>query len=59
MKKTLLISLVLILGVIGSVIFIKNSNDHKECSTSVTHSTDSDGNTITTENHICNEKYNF
>jgi hypothetical protein len=59
MKKTILIFSVLIVGTIGSIIFIRNSNDHKECSTSVVHSKDADGNDITTENHICNEKYNF
>jgi len=59
MKKTLITISVLVLVVFGSIIFIKNSNDHKECSTSIEHSKDADGNDITTENHICNEKYNF
>jgi len=59
MKKTLITISVLVLVVFGSIIFIKNSNDHKECSTSIEHSKDADGNDITTDNHICNEKYNF
>ena len=59
MKKTILIFSVLILGLISSIIFIRNSNDHKECSTSVEYSKDADGNDITTKKHICKEKYNI
>lgn len=59
MKKTFLIFWVLILGTIASIIFIRNSNDHKECSTIIVHSKEANGNDVTTESHICKEKYNF
>lgn len=59
MKKKILIFSVLILGTISSIIFIRDSNDHKECSTSIEHSKDADGNDITTKRHICKEKYNM
>lgn len=58
-KKFILFFSVLVLITIGSLLFIKSSNDHKECSTEIEHSKDSNGNNISTEKHICKEKYNF
>ena len=43
----------------GSFLFIRFSNDHKECEDVISKSTDSDGNTIVTTEHICKEKYSF
>lgn len=58
-KKFLMLFSVLVLITIGSLLFIKNNNDHKECSTEIVHSKDAEGNSISTEKHICKEKYNF
>ena len=61
MKNTKL--LVTILGIlfltILSVIFIKSSNDHIECSDEVSTSINIKGEKIETKEHICKEKYSF
>lgn len=59
MKKSIVILSVLVLGTIGTIVFINNSNDHKECSTTVEQTKDVDGNVVMTEKHICKEKYNL
>ncbi len=50
---------ILLISTIGIIRFIKLSNDHKECHWKIEKKLDSNGNTVTTKNHICNEKYNF
>ncbi len=42
---------------IGVVIFILFSNDHAECETVVENSIDTNGEIVTTERHICNERF--
>lgn len=60
MKRTFLVVFVTLICItIGSLLFIKKNNDHKECDTQIVYTKDSDGNTITAEKHICKEKYNF
>jgi len=59
-KRTLLGS---ILGIViltaGILTFIHFSNDHVECETIVENSVGINGEIITTEKHICNERFNF
>ncbi|MFD2907491.1 hypothetical protein ACFSX9_01960 [Flavobacterium ardleyense] len=57
-KYTLILGLILI-GTIATLIFIHFSNDHEECDTVTSTTTDSNGNSVKTEAHICKEKYNF
>lgn len=59
MKKSILFLMLIIFGTIGIYIFIKRSNDHKECTVSIEYSKDADGNDVTTQNHVCREQYNF
>ena len=59
MKKIILSFSILFILTIGIIRFIKLSNDHKECNWKIEKKLDSNGNTVTTKNHICNEKYNF
>jgi hypothetical protein len=44
---------------IGVVIFIFFSNDHAECETVVENSIGTNGEIVTTERHICNERFNL
>ena len=44
---------------IGSLLIIKNKNDHKECSNVIEYSAGINGEKIKTEKHICKEKWNF
>jgi len=60
MKKIILSFFIfLFISTIGIIRFIKLSNDHKECNQIIEKKLDSNGNTVTTKIHICNEKYNF
>jgi hypothetical protein len=59
MKKIILAFSILLISTIGIILFIKLSNDHKECNQKIEKKLDSNGNTVTTKIHICNEKYNF
>jgi short-subunit dehydrogenase len=59
MKKIILPFSILFISTIGIILFIKLSNDHKECNQKIEKKLDSNGNTVTTKIHICNEKYNF
>lgn len=60
MKRTFLVVFVTLICItIGSLLFIKMNNDHKECDTKTVYTKDSDGNNIATKEHICKEKYNF
>ena len=58
-KKFLLSISVLVLVTIGSLLFIQQSNDHKECTTVTVNATAADGNIVETQKHNCNEKFNF
>ena len=44
---------------VGVTIFIKNSNDHKECDVVIEPTKDTRGNTVTIKKHICKENFNF
>lgn len=60
MKRTFLVVFVTLTCItIGSLLFIKKNNDHKECDTEMVYTKDSHGNNIATKKHICKEKYNF
>jgi preprotein translocase subunit YajC len=60
MKKTVLFSFVLISIVVMVLLFIRDSNDHKECSEIQETKTIANGSTVVTTNkHVCKEKYNL
>lgn len=65
MKKTKLVATLLgilfltIFSVIFINVFIKNSNDHLECSNEVSASINSKSEKVETKKHICKEKYSF
>jgi len=44
---------------IGSVIFIKSENDHKECSQKIEFSIGKNGEEIKVEKHVCKENFSF
>lgn len=43
----------------GILTFIHFSNDHKECSKVTEHHIGQNGEKISTERHICKERFNF
>lgn len=49
----------LIVVTISTIMFIRNTNDHKECETTISQTTNDDGTVVTTEEHICKERFNF
>ncbi|MHA3788177.1 hypothetical protein ACX0HA_08210 [Flavobacterium hauense] len=49
---------IIVFAAVGAIIFINVSNDHKECTTVTKKIADTDGNTVTVTEHVCNEKYN-
>lgn len=49
---------IIVFATVGAIMFINVSNDHKECSTVTKKVIDANGNTITTQEHVCKEKYN-
>ena len=60
MKSKIVLGLVILITVfVVSYVFIKSSNDHKECGTVVNTVKDKDGNIVTVSKHNCKEKYNF
>ncbi|MFT5847962.1 MAG: hypothetical protein ACJARX_001701 [Psychroserpens sp.] len=60
MKKTIVFSFVVIFVSVLAILFIKNSNDHKECSEIQETKTIANGSTVVTTNkHVCKEKYNL
>jgi hypothetical protein len=55
-----MLSFVVILFLIMALVFIKNSNDHGECSQIQETKTLNNGSTVVrTNKHVCKEKYNF
>lgn len=59
-KSTFFLTIISIFVItIGSVVFIKYENDHKECSQNIEFSIGENGEKIKTERHICKEKFNF
>jgi hypothetical protein len=60
MNKAVMLSFVVILFLIMASVFIKNSNDHRECSQIQETKTLNNGSTVVrTNKHVCKEKYNF
>jgi len=59
MKKIFLISLAIVICSAGLITFVYVSNDHLECETSSVVTYGEAGEKITTETHICKEKYNL
>ena len=60
MKRKSLITLLLLLTITaGALLFIKESNDHKECNDRYESSKDNHGNLVVSKQHICQEKYSF
>lgn len=60
MNKVVILSFIVILFAIMALVFIKNSNDHRECSQVKEIKTLNNGSTVVrTNKHVCKEKYNF
>ena len=59
MKKLTLILGSIIVATLSILIFIHYSNDHVECETVSNTLKNIAGETVTTERHICKEKYSF
>ncbi|WP_157717181.1 hypothetical protein [Formosa sp. Hel1_31_208] len=59
MKKLFLISLAIVIVGAGLITFMYVSNDHSECERTSIVTYGKAGEKITTETHICNEKYNL
>ncbi|MNK07030.1 hypothetical protein D3C87_249360 [compost metagenome] len=57
--KTVIILGTLIVATVSTVMFIRFSNDHKECHNNIKQITNADGITVTTEEHICKEKFSI
>jgi hypothetical protein len=58
MKKKLSVLGVILLTT-GTLAFIHYNNDHIECENVVEYSIGANGEEITTEKHICKERFNF
>lgn len=50
---------IFILAAIGGILLIRYGNDHKECATSVSYYTNSKGEKVKEEKHICKERFNL
>jgi len=60
MNKTIRFSFAIILMSVLAILFVKDSNDHKECSEIQETKTLKNGTTVVVTNeHVCKEKYNF
>jgi hypothetical protein len=60
MNKAVMLSFVVILFLIMALVFIKNSNDHRECSQVQETKTLNNGSTVVRiSKNVCKEKYNF
>ena len=58
-KKNIIVVLGVALITLGVVCFIHFNNDHIECINVTEHSLGENGEKITTEKHICKERFNF
>ena len=59
-KKTLMIFLFgATVLTVGILIFARYSNDHMECENYTEHSIGQNGEKITTERHLCRERFNL
>ncbi len=57
-KFVVLITSILIITV-STLIFVRNNNDHKECTNEITILPNNKGEKVKVDKHICKEKYNF
>lgn len=58
-SKIVLVLGVIIVTMVSAIMFIRSNNDHKECHTNISKTTNNDGTIVTTEEHICKERFNF
>lgn len=49
----------LIVATVSIIMFIRISNDHKECHTTTKQVTNAKGNSVTIQEHVCKEKFNL
>ncbi|WP_298757293.1 hypothetical protein [uncultured Psychroserpens sp.] len=59
MKKYFLASLAVVVVCAGVISFIYFSNDHSECELATEITYNENGEKVTTETHICKEKFNL
>ncbi len=59
MNRKIILLGVIVLAAVGGYVFIRSSNNHKECSTVKSVTTDENGNQVVNEKHVCKEKYSF
>jgi hypothetical protein len=59
MSKTTTFSIIVVLISIVAIIFIKKTNDHKECDSNTEITYENNGEKIVSEIHLCKEKYNL
>jgi len=58
-RKSIFSLLLLLIATVGTVLFIKVNNDHKECTDRYESIKDGNGNLVVNKQHICAEKYSF
>jgi hypothetical protein len=58
-KKTGLVFFTAVLVTVMAVFAIQQSNDHQECSTQTSTTTDAKGRVTVTEDHLCQERFNL
>lgn len=60
MNKRFIVGLLAtVLFTIGTVQFIRLSNDHAECNQKVERTKDAAGNSVVATEHVCREKFSF
>lgn len=57
--KAIIFTGTLIVATVSTIIFIRFSNDHKECHTTTKQVTDAKGNSVMIKKHVCKEKFNL
>ncbi|MFV8373599.1 hypothetical protein [Flavobacterium sp. LB2P74] len=58
-KRTLIFIALLFVISFSATFFMIRSNDHKECEIVIKKELDKNGIEVTTEEHVCKEKYSF
>ena len=59
MQRPVIFSVLIIIFSAIAIVFIKKTNDHKECETQTEIVYGNDGDKTITEIHMCKEKYNL
>lgn len=59
MKKWFFTSLALVIVCSGVISYLYVSNDHSECNSTLVTTYGENAETITTETHVCKEKFNL